>query len=209
MPRTQAWPSTLVSPRSLLRLRSTGLRMKAMWTFSWVSTGLQHRSDTSLFSSTLKTYWTDPWIWLPKKSCVMNCALLRNERLSMCEAERQGRHWRLYVQDMCEFSQKVLAYKRGLDSDMFVNNSLIYDAALRNIERIGEAATHLPFEVREAHPEIPWRQVSHCATKSRTRTWGWMTTLSGTFFVPTSRFYCPLCGNCSQQRSKIARRLGD
>ncbi len=77
----------------------------------------------------------------------------------MCEAERQGRHWRLYVQDMCEFSQKVPAYKRGLDSEMFVNNSLIYDAALRNIERIGEAATHLPFEVREAHPEIPWRQV--------------------------------------------------
>ncbi|MCZ0939880.1 MAG: DUF86 domain-containing protein [Caldilineaceae bacterium] len=60
---------------------------------------------------------------------------------------------------MCEFSQKVPAYKRGLDSEMFVNNSLIYDAALRNIERIGEAATHLPFEVREAHPEIPWRQI--------------------------------------------------
>ena len=31
-----------------------------------------------------------------------------NVRLSMCEAECEGRHWRLYVQDMCEFSEKVL-----------------------------------------------------------------------------------------------------
>ena len=56
---------TLASLNSLIsgRLRATGLRMKAMWTFLWVPTGLQHRSDTSVFSSTLKTKWTDPWIW--------------------------------------------------------------------------------------------------------------------------------------------------
>ncbi|MXZ21739.1 MAG: DUF86 domain-containing protein [Caldilineaceae bacterium SB0665_bin_25] len=27
------------------------------------------------------------------------------------------------------------------------------------MELIGEGATHLPIEVREAHPEIPWRQI--------------------------------------------------
>ena len=60
----------------------------------------------------------------------------------------------------CANSAKRSLLTRGVWIQiMFVNNSLIYDAALRNIERIGEAATHLPFEVREAHPEIPWRQV--------------------------------------------------
>ena len=31
----------------------------------------------------------------------------------MCEAEHEARHWQLYVQDMCEFSEKVLTYTEG------------------------------------------------------------------------------------------------
>ncbi len=41
----------------------------------------------------------------------------------------------------------------------------IYDATLRNLELIGEAATHIPDEVRTAHPEIPWRLI--IATRNR------------------------------------------
>lgn len=34
---------------------------------------------------------------------------------------------------------------------------LVDDAtALRNLELIGEVATHVPYEVREVHPEIEW-----------------------------------------------------
>lgn len=34
-------------------------------------------------------------------------------------------------------------------------SELTYDAALRNLDRIGETATHRPDEVRSAHPQNP------------------------------------------------------
>jgi len=42
---------------------------------------------------------------------------------------------------------------------------MAYDATLRNLELIGEAATQFPAEIREANPEIPWRLI--VATRNR------------------------------------------
>ena len=69
------------------------------------------------------------------------------------------REWRFYVDDMVAFAEKVLAYTAGLDQESFVAHGLTYDATVRNLELIGEAATRIPDEVRKAHPQIPWRQV--------------------------------------------------
>lgn len=67
--------------------------------------------------------------------------------------------WRFYLDDMIEFAEKVLAYTDGLDQAGFVKSGITYDATLRNLELIGEAATHIPDDVRAAHPEIPWRMI--------------------------------------------------
>ncbi len=75
------------------------------------------------------------------------------------------REWRFYVDDMIDFAEKVLAYTHGLDQAAFVASGLTYDATLRNLELIGEAATHIPDEVRAAHPYIPWRMI--IATRNR------------------------------------------
>lgn len=75
------------------------------------------------------------------------------------------REWRFYVDDMIAFAEKVLAYTAGMDQPAFVANPLVYDATLRNLELIGEAATHVPDDVRQAHPEVPWRMV--IATRNR------------------------------------------
>ncbi|MBI3154837.1 MAG: DUF86 domain-containing protein [Burkholderiales bacterium] len=75
------------------------------------------------------------------------------------------REWRLYVDDMIAFAEKVLAYTAGLDQNAFVSNALVYDATLRNLELIGEAATHVPEDVRQAHPQVPWRMI--IATRNR------------------------------------------
>ncbi len=72
-------------------------------------------------------------------------------------SDASQREWRFYLDDMIDFTGKVLTYTAGFDQSAFVVSGLTYDATLRNLELIGEVATHIPDEVRAAHPEIPWR----------------------------------------------------
>lgn len=69
------------------------------------------------------------------------------------------REWRFYVNDMIIFSENVLRYTENLNQTEFELNTLIYDATLRNLELIGEAATHIPPEIRATYPNISWRQM--------------------------------------------------
>ena len=80
-------------------------------------------------------------------------------------SEPINREWRFYIDDMIAFAEKVVAYTNGLDQQAFVASGLVYDATLRNLELIGEAATHVPDDVRAAHPQVPWRLV--VATRNR------------------------------------------
>jgi uncharacterized protein with HEPN domain len=75
------------------------------------------------------------------------------------------REWRFYIEDMIGFAGKVLAYTSGLNQDGFTSDGRTYDATLRNLELIGEAASRIPEEVRATHPEIPWRLI--IATRNR------------------------------------------
>jgi uncharacterized protein with HEPN domain len=80
-------------------------------------------------------------------------------------SDASAREWRFYIDDMIRFAQTALVYTDGFDQDNFVESGLNYDATLRNIELIGEAATHIPDEIRAAYPEIPWRMI--IATRNR------------------------------------------
>ncbi|MFO1194434.1 MAG: DUF86 domain-containing protein [Rhodoferax sp.] len=75
------------------------------------------------------------------------------------------REWRFYVQDMLGFCQRVEAYRRGLDQSALVRDPMRLDAIVRNLELIGEAATHVPEHVRQTFSQIPWRRV--VATRNR------------------------------------------
>ena len=83
----------------------------------------------------------------------------------MSDAETPRREWRFYIEDMIGFAEKVLAYTEGMDQTTFTDRGMTHDAVLRNLELIGEAATHVPEEIRQAHPEIPWRMI--IATRNR------------------------------------------
>ena len=83
----------------------------------------------------------------------------------MSHKSKSPRAWRFYIDDMIGFAEKVLAYTEGLDQQAFCDSGITYDAVLRNLELIGEAATRIPEPVREQHPEIPWRMM--IATRNR------------------------------------------
>lgn len=69
------------------------------------------------------------------------------------------REWRFYLDDMIGFAEKVIAYTDGLDQEGFVASGLNYDATMRNLELIGEAATNIPDEIRQKYSHIPWRMM--------------------------------------------------
>ena len=72
---------------------------------------------------------------------------------------KAARLWYFYVADMLGFCDKVMTFTAGLSMQEFVADAMRFDTTVRNIELIGEAATHVPDAVRSAHPEIPWRLV--------------------------------------------------
>jgi len=77
----------------------------------------------------------------------------------------EGRDWRMYVGDMILFAEKVLSYTEGFDQSRFESSGLNYDATVRNLELIGEAATRIPIARREETAHIQWRQIN--ATRNR------------------------------------------
>lgn len=50
------------------------------------------------------------------------------------------RDWTLYLKDILTSSEKILAYTKNMGRDEFFADSKTYDAVLRNLEIIGEAA---------------------------------------------------------------------
>lgn len=83
----------------------------------------------------------------------------------MSNSRGSQREWRFYLLDMIGFAEKCLSYTDGMDQQQFVDSGITYDATLRNLELIGEAANHVPEDIRAAHADVPWRMI--IATRNR------------------------------------------
>lgn len=70
-----------------------------------------------------------------------------------------SREWQLYVADMKACCQRVSEYTAALSREEFLSRRLVYDATLRNIELLGEAARNIPADARALAPGIPWRRI--------------------------------------------------
>ena len=66
------------------------------------------------------------------------------------------RDWRLFLSDMAECCRKLAEYRCVTDRPEFDTRGMAFDAIVRNVEVLGEAAGKLPEHVRDSAPGIPW-----------------------------------------------------
>ncbi len=79
--------------------------------------------------------------------------------------EPPPREWRFRIENMIEFCEQVLEFTAGMEEADFFSNRLVNAATLHNIALIGEAARHVPDDIRTSYTEIPW--VSMISTRNR------------------------------------------
>jgi uncharacterized protein with HEPN domain len=66
----------------------------------------------------------------------------------------------MYLQDIASSCDKVMRFTKGLSLPDLISDERTYDAVVRNLEIIGEAAKHISENLRTQMPNIEWRKIS-------------------------------------------------
>jgi uncharacterized protein with HEPN domain len=65
----------------------------------------------------------------------------------------------LYLADIVEAADAIAGFLRGRARDEFLADDLLRSAVVQKLTIIGEAASRLSDDLRQRHPEIPWRRI--------------------------------------------------
>ena len=66
----------------------------------------------------------------------------------------------LYLDDIIGSCAKVQRYLQGMALSDFMADERTFDAVVRNLEIIGEAAKQVPQDTRDRYPNIEWRKLA-------------------------------------------------
>jgi len=64
-----------------------------------------------------------------------------------------------FIEDLLESVDRIEDYIPDQTKETFSEDKKTVDAVIRNLEIIGEACTHIPEDIRERYPEVPWTKV--------------------------------------------------
>jgi uncharacterized protein with HEPN domain len=66
----------------------------------------------------------------------------------------------MYLQDIAGSCEKILRFTAGLSQSELIGDERSYDAVIRNLEIIGEAAKHIGTDLRKQIPDVEWRKAA-------------------------------------------------
>jgi uncharacterized protein with HEPN domain len=70
------------------------------------------------------------------------------------------RDYKVYLEDILQAITKIIDYTTGLSPAAFAGDAKTFDAVVRNLEVIGEAAKAVPEAIRSQHPEVDWKKIT-------------------------------------------------
>ena len=65
----------------------------------------------------------------------------------------------LYLEDIQNSCDKIIHYTSGMTFDDFTCDDRTYDAVIRNLEIVGEAAKNIPEELKRKYSQVEWRAI--------------------------------------------------
>ncbi len=65
-----------------------------------------------------------------------------------------------YVQDILDAIMDTSDFTTGMKFENFVEDRKTISAVIRCLEVIGEAAKKMPDEIKDEHPDIPWKSMA-------------------------------------------------
>jgi len=71
-----------------------------------------------------------------------------------------ARDFRGYLDDILTYCKKIQGFTTGVEYEEFLDDEMRQLSIIRCLEVIGEASKHIPNEIRNLYPEIPWKIIS-------------------------------------------------
>ena len=70
------------------------------------------------------------------------------------------RHVALYIKDILQNMRDAEQFIEGISYQQFVDDKKTFNAVVRAIEVIGEAAKNVPLTIRTQYPAVPWKEMA-------------------------------------------------